>query len=367
MNRARTALLGAAAAALLLSAAAPAVSAAAPTPSPSPTASTSVPTLPGGIPLPTLDPQKVIYQAIAGILFTFDQTLISEMSNLWNPMVAGTDDLTGKENFGPGLVVDNSRLSQMWGVSFGIATGSLLVMLFALWALLWMLGQAAGSRHDLMRNLVYFLFTVVLMGSSLFLVSQLLNVDNALVQGVNGQVSIELRSLPAFQGIGLNDPSAIQDVHDLLRAITVFLVIVFVALELLVLFVIYFIRLVLLWVLVVVAPFAFAFSIIPAGRGLIVYWVRLLVATVALKFVNVLVFTTFVFMGAASDVALLNVFLVATMLLFMILVPATLMRALGEPAGAINSVQQTWRTVTHHQPLRRASTNVWRRLRGTGG
>ena len=362
MPRVRTGMVAVAAAALLVMASAPAVAAAAESPSPTPSGQSAGPSLPG-VQLPTLDPQKVIYQAIAGILYTFDQTLIGEMSNLWNPMVAGTDDLQGKESFGPGLVVDNTRLREMWGVSFGLATGSLLVLVFALAALLWLLGEAVGSRHDIARNLVYFLFIVILMGSSLFLVSQLLTVDNALVQGVNSQVTIELRSLPAFQGIGLRDPSAIQDVHDLLKAITIFLVVVLVALELLILFVVYFVRLILLWVLVVVAPFVFAFSIIPAGRGLVVYWARLLVATVAVKFVNVLVFTTFVFMGASSDVALLNVFLVATMLLFMILVPATLMRALGEPGSAIASVQQTWRGMTHHEPLRRATSGFVRRLR----
>ncbi len=362
MSRVRTALLSGGAALLLLASGPPALAAPSPSPSASPAGQSSGPGLPG-IQLPSLDPQKVVYQAIGGILFAFDSTLIGEMEKVWNPMVAGGDDLSGKQNFGPGLVVDNSKLGQMWGVSFGVATGSLLVLLFALMALLWLLGQAAGNKHDIWRNLVYFLFTVVLMASSFFLVNQLLAVDNALVGAVNGQVTIELRSLLAFQNLGLQDPSTIQDVHDLLKAITTLLVVVFVALELVVLFVVYFVRLILLWVLVVTAPFAFAFSIIPAGRGLIVYWTRLVIATVAIKFVNVLVFTTFVFMGASSDVALLNVFLVATMLLFMIMVPATLMRALGEPGGAIMAVQQTWRATTHHEPLRRATTGFWRRLR----
>jgi hypothetical protein len=369
MRRVRLALAGCASAALLALALAPAaLAAAAPSPSPSVSASPgqssgpSVPTLQ----LPTLDPQKVIYQAIAGILFAFDQTLISEMEQVWNPMVAGQDDLNGKENFGPGLVVDNSQLSKMWTLSFGIATGSLLVLLFALSVLLYMIGQTLGGRHDIWRNLVYFLFTVVLMGFSFFLVTQLLNVDNALVAAVNGQVSIELRSLLAFQNLqnaALKDPSGIQDVHDLLKAITTLVVVVFVALELVVLFIVYFVRLILLWVLVVVAPFAFAFSILPAGRGLIIYWSRLLIATVGLKFVNVLVFTTFVLMGAASDVALLNVILVATMLLFMIMVPATLMAALGEPSKGIMAVQETWRGTVQHQPLRQATSGLLTRLR----
>jgi hypothetical protein len=369
MRRVQLALAGCAAAALLAIATAPAVLAA-PAPSPSPSASASPaqstgPNLPG-LQLPTLDPQKVIYQAIAGILFAFDQTLIGEMEQVWNPMVAGQDDLTGKENFGPGLVVDNSQLRKMWTVSFGIATGSLLVMLFALSALLYVIGQTLGGRHDVWRNLVYFLFTVVLMGFSFFLVNQLLAVDNALVAAVNGQVSVELRSLLAFQNLqsaALKDPSAIQDVHDLLKAITTLLVVVFVALELVVLFIVYFVRLILLWVLVVVAPFAFAFGIIPAGRGLVVYWCRLLLATVGLKFINVLVFTTFVLMGAASDVALLNVILVATMLLFMIMVPATLMTALGEPSKGIVAMQETWRATTHHEPLRQATSGLLSRIR----
>ena len=366
MSRARTALAGAVAALLLAAAGPAALAATGPSPSPSPSPAQSAqppgPAVPG-LQLPSLDPQKVIYQAIAGMLFAFDQTLIAEMEQVWNPMVAGSDDLTGKQSFGPGLVVDNSQLRRMWTVSFGIATGSLLVLLFALSALLWLLGQTVGDSHDIWRSLVYFLFTVILMAFSFFLVDQLLVVDNALVGAVNGQVTIELRSLLAFQDLGLRDPTAIQDVHDLLKAITTLLVIVFVALELVVLFVVYFVRLILLWVLVVVAPFAFAFSIIPVGRGLVVYWTRLLIATVAIKFVNVLVFTTFVFMGASSDVALLNVFLVATMLLFMIMVPATLMRALGEPGGAIVAVQQTWRATAHHQPLRQATSGLWRRLR----
>src|SRR5689334_2420121 len=120
----RTAIAGAAAAVLLLGATGSSAALAADSPSPSPTGqSSSGPGLPG-LQLPTLDPQKVIYQAIAGILFAFDQTLIVEMEKVWNPMVAGSDDLSGKESFGPGLIVDNSQLNRMWTVSFGIATGS---------------------------------------------------------------------------------------------------------------------------------------------------------------------------------------------------------------------------------------------------
>src|SRR5437660_1372080 len=164
MKGVRTALLAGAVALLLVGSSAGAMAV---SPAPSPPAASEQPSGPS-LSLPSLDPQKAIYQAIAGILFSFDSLLIGEMEKLWNPMVAGIDDLEGKENFGPGLVVDNSRLRQMWGVSLGLATGSLLVMLFALWSLLWMLGEAAGSRHDLARNLAYFLLHVILMVGCLF-------------------------------------------------------------------------------------------------------------------------------------------------------------------------------------------------------
>ena len=44
-----------------------------------------------------------------------------------------------------------------------------------------------------------------------------------------------------------------------------------------------------------------------------------------------LVFVFFVFMGAAAKAALFNLPLVGTMLLFIILVPTTLVRAMAEP------------------------------------
>src|SRR5690349_1030695 len=124
----RTVLAGAAVGVLLLAASGSSAAMAASSPSPSPSPTEQSPSGPGlpGLQLPTLDPQKVIYQAIAGMLYAFDQTLVAEMEKVWNPMVAGSDDLNGKENFGPGLIVDNSQLSRMWTVSFGIATGSLL-------------------------------------------------------------------------------------------------------------------------------------------------------------------------------------------------------------------------------------------------
>ncbi|MDQ6741611.1 MAG: transglycosylase SLT domain-containing protein, partial [Candidatus Dormibacteraeota bacterium] len=213
--------------------------------------------------LPSLDPQKIVYQAIAGLLYSMDRLLITEMEKLWTPMVTGTDDLNGSTNFGQALVVDNSHLHTMWGITLAIATGSLLVLLFMLGAVLWMIRSAVGVRHDLVRNLAYFFATVILMAGSFFLITQVIAVDNALVSAVSGQVTVELRALPAYQNLGLRDPSTIQELDQLLQAISLFLIALFIGLELIFLFVIYFIRLILIWVLVVLAPFVLAVGILP--------------------------------------------------------------------------------------------------------
>src|SRR3981081_2857665 len=210
---------------LAFATAAPALAvSASPTPSPSPSVSPT-PTNQVQLPaLPSLDPQKLIYQTIAGILYSIDQLLMTEMEKLWNPMMTGTDNLDGSTNFGQALVVDNSHLHSMWNISFGIATGALLVLLFTLSAVLWMLRSAVGVQHDLARNLVYFFFTVILMAGSFFLITQLIAPANALGGAVNKQVTVELRALPAYQNLGLRDPSTIQDVDQLLRAISLFLI-----------------------------------------------------------------------------------------------------------------------------------------------
>src|SRR5947209_2897307 len=222
---------------LAFAAAAPALAASA---SPTPLASPSVsPSLTSQVQLPSrpsLDPQKLIYQTIAGILYSMDRLLMTEMEKLWSPMVTGTDDLNGSTSLGQALVVDNSHLRSMWGITLAIATGSLLVLLFTLSVVLWMLRSAVGVRHDLARNLVYFFATVILMAGSFFLITQLIDVDNALVSMVSGQVTIELRALPAYQNLGLKDPSTIQEVDQLLQAISLFLIGLFIGLELIFLF-----------------------------------------------------------------------------------------------------------------------------------
>jgi uncharacterized membrane protein len=164
------------------------------------------------------------------------------------------------------------------------------------------------------------------MSASYFLIARLIDIDNGLIQSVNNQVVVELRSLPAFQQTQINNPSTINDVQELIKWLALGLLSIVVVIELIVLFIAYFIRIVMIWVLVVVAPFALAVGILPPARGIVLYWFKLLLATIFWKFANVLVFAVLVTMGAVSSVAIYNVLLVAAMLFFMLLVPATTAR-----------------------------------------
>lgn len=333
-----------------------------PSPPPSPTAPPQ-PANQAPLPIvPTLDPQKLVYQTLAQVLYSVDHLLIVEMEKLWNPMVTGSDDLNAPTRFGAVLEVDNSKLRNMWGISFGIATGALLVLLFTLSVVIWMVREGVGVRHDLIRNLLYFFVAVVLMGASFFLISELLVLDNALIAAVNSQTVIELRSLPAYQGLGINDPSPLQEARELVNVIALFLIGLFVGVELVILFFIYFLRIILIWVLVVIAPFVLAVSILPGARGIAIYWARLLCVTVFFKFVNVLIFVTFVLMGAAAQVALFNLLIVATMLIVLILVPTTLIRAMAEPHLAAAAFQEGWARTTRYEPLRVAGSQLRGRL-----
>jgi hypothetical protein len=341
----------------------PVAAAAAPAPSPSPSPKpTSSPSQSSGAPtisLPGFDPQKAIVQTLAEMLYGVDQELLTTMQNIWNPMVAGTDNIDGRENLG--FLVDNSKLRDLWGLSLAIATGSVLVLLLTVMAVYWMLGEfAGGGGHQMARNLVTFFFFVILMSSSFFLIARLIDVDNGLIQSVNGQVVVELRSLPAFQQTQLTNPSTINDLQELIKWLALGLLSIVVVIELVILFIAYFIRIVMIWVLVAVAPFALAVGILPPARGIVVYWFKLLLATVFWKFANVLVFAVMVTMGAVSSVAIYNVLLVAAMLFFMLLVPTTLMRALGEPSGAITALRDT----AHDQAVRRPVALVGSRING---
>jgi len=117
---------------------------------------------------PDFNPTKAIYQAIGGLLYGMDSMFSDEMSQIWNPLVAGGDNLDGSEN--AGVLVDNTKLKQMWEISLGIAGGSLLVLLFTVMVLLWMVGEFVGAGHELGRllvNFVVFFVCVILTAISL--------------------------------------------------------------------------------------------------------------------------------------------------------------------------------------------------------
>jgi hypothetical protein len=285
---------------------------------------------------------SLAYSTIGNTLYSFDGYLVDLLSRLWGPLVVGEDNLNGGKQLGSVLEVDNSKLRLVWGISLSVATGSLLVLMLTLVAVTVITQQMVSQRSDAIRGAAMVIGVVALMGASFFLVTQLIAVDNGLVSAFSRNATLELRSLPAWQGIGLQNPSTLTDAHDLLMALLEAGLMLVVVVELGVLIVMYFIRLVLIWILVAVAPFALAASILPGGRAVTIHWAKLTVVAVFLKFLNTLVFLTFVFMAAASGTGLFNELLVLGMLFFMLLVPRFLMRAVSEPVGLVRAARSTW-------------------------
>ena len=133
--------------------------------------------------------------------------------------------------------------------------------------------------------------------------------------------------------------------------------------ELIFLFALYFLRLILIWVLVALAPFVLAVGILPGARGIVAYWARLLMAVIFMKFINVLIFVTFVVLAAGSSAALFNEILIFTMLFLMVLVPLTLFRAMVDPHLAVGLAHENWSRMTRVAPLRAAGGRLLSGLR----
>ena len=289
-----------------------------------------------------IDFVQLAYSAIGHTLYSLDGYLVDVLNGLWQPLVVGEDNLEGGKQIGGVLEVDNSKLHLVWEISLGIATGSLLVLMLTLVAVTLVTQQVVSQRRDAVKGAVMVIGAVALMAASFFLVSQLIAVDNGLVSAFSGNVALELHSLPAWQGIGLQNPDTLTTAHDLLMAVLEGFLMLVVVVELALLIVVYFIRLVLIWVLVVVAPFALAAMILPGGKAITIHWAKLTFTAVFLKFLNTLVFLIFVFMAVVSGIGFYNELLVLGMLLFMILVPRFLMRAISEPRGLAKALRTTY-------------------------
>jgi Transglycosylase SLT domain len=284
---------------------------------------------------------QLMYNTMGHTLYVLDGYLSDLLQGGWGQLVVGEDNLEGGRSLGGLALVDNSRLRLVWGISLSIAMGSLLVLLVTVTAAAWITEQFVSLRQGAARGLAFILGAVVLMAASYFLVMQLIAVDNGLVEQLSHGVSLQLQSLPAWQGIGLQDPNAVSSLQDLRSVLVNTLLMLVVVIEMGVLLAIYFIRIVLIWILVAVAPFAFAAAILPGGWGITLHWVRLTIATIFVKFLNTLVFVAFVFMAGAGGQGIYNELLVLGMLFFMLLVPRFLIRALSEPAGFVSAVRTT--------------------------
>jgi hypothetical protein len=327
-----------------------------------PVAANGLPSLPG---LPSIDPGKLIAQAIAEIGYAADAAMLKSFEGLWNAMLAGEDNIGGKESWAGAVVFDLTPVKKAWGIALAIAAGSSLLTLVFLIAVLWLM-LSGGARHESARLLVRVLGIVIVMSASFFLIAQVIEVDNALVGAINSGVALELRQLPAYQGLGLKDPSSLQQMSDIANALILTAGVLILIVEMFLVTALYIVRVIVIVALVVSSPFWILAGVLPGGLGVTVYCARLLLATIFMKFVNALIFGAFLLLAASAQ-GVFNVLLLAGLLFVMLLVPGTLFRAMAAPHPLVMSAHETLRGAVTYAPLRAGAGAVWGGLRARFG
>lgn len=310
---------------------------------------------------------KIAAKMISYLARAADMALLKAFEGLWSAMLAGDDSLDGKESWGGAVVFDFTPVHKAWAISFGIAGGSLAVLLLTLAAVLLMLrAGAAEGQHEVLQLLVRVFAAFVLAAGSFFLINQAIALDNALVASVNSQVVLELRQLPLYQGLGLKDPDLASSSEDLINTLVLTLAALLICIEMGLVVILYSVRAIVLVALTVTAPFALIAAIVPQFRGVAIYWARLFAATVLIKFVNALIFGSFLLLGVAAK-GIFNPILLGSLLLVMLLVPSTLHRATGEVPQLYNQAHGAVRTAVTYEPVRAVVRAGWGGLKTRAG
>lgn len=331
-------LVGAAFLALLLVLAV-GTSASAATPSPSPTATptptpTPTPQQSGGFQLPGVpDPfefqARLLFYVIDETFYSIDKAiLVNTVEKLFNPMVSGYDNIDGRGSFGSALVFDATHLHDLWAFMRNLSWSLVgLIFVISLGIAMFQAGRV-GVQAVIGGLLVRLTIAVVGIFFSYEIVNWLLQFDNVLIQAITSKVTVELRDLPAYQGLNLKEPGLLEEIGNLADDFMMLFVIAGLAFEMVLLIPFYVVRDAVILFLVLVAPLAFAVSIIPGKRTENVWklWLRILIPTILVKFVNIIVFAGFLLIGATSKFSLINAFVLVAMPFLMMVIPIYIMR-----------------------------------------
>ncbi len=281
----------------------------------------------------TLNPLGVLVSLLTGTLTDFVSSARSALDAALQSYLFGTYDAAGpypKAPFtdSPGLAPLNHLLA---------AAGAALLVAIVLYSSLRTVADFGGVRHSLQAVLPRCLVAVALSVTSLPLLQQLIDLNNALCQVVVGGAAVNVADLPWSSPLTSGSVASASD-NLFLLLFTAALVVAVVILALS-----YVVRYTLLAVLCACAPLVAYCTVLPETRGFARQWGRLVVVSLFMQFGQLLVLRVAVQLAFARGHGLAGMLYAFASLYLMLRVP-----------GALN-------VATHYQSSAEAAARRWTR------
>ncbi len=261
-----------------------------------------------------LHPISLLDHLISGTLNDFITSSRGVLDTTLRSYLFGTYDVAAPLRHQP--FTDTPGVSQLNHLLLG-AAGALLVAVFTYSSLRTVVG-AGDTRHHLQLILPRALVALTLAVVSLPLLQQAVNLNNALSGVVTGSGDVSLAELPWASPLnGSAVQSASTNIFLLLFAAALVIAVVILVLA-------YVVRYTLLAVLCAAAPLAAIAWILPETRGFSRQWLRVLVITLFMQFVQLLVLRSAIALAFAHGRGVVGILYAFAALYLMLRVPGAL-------------------------------------------
>lgn len=261
-----------------------------------------------------LHPLSLLSHLISGTLTTFVTSSREALDQALRTYLFGTYDAAAPLRHQP--FTDTPGVAHLNHLLIG-AAGALLVAVFTYSSLRTVVG-AGDARHHLQVVLPRALVALALAVVSLPLIQQVINLNNALSAVVAGGGSVNLARVPwdsPLSGSALQSASTNIFLLIFSAALVVAVVILVLA---------YVVRYTLLAVLCAAAPLAAITWILPETRAFSRQWLRLLVITLFMQFVQLLVLRSAIALAFAHGQGVIGILYAFAALYLMLRVPGAL-------------------------------------------
>jgi len=261
-----------------------------------------------------LHPLSLISHLLSGTLSQFVASARGTLDAALSTYLFGTYDAVSPERHQP--FIGTPGVAQLNHLLFAAEAGLLLAVF--IYSSLRTVVSAGDARHQLQSILPRALVALALGLVSLPLLQQAINLNNALSAVVAGGGSVSLADLPWDAPLS---GSALQSASN-----NVFLVIFagVLVIALVILVLAYVIRYTMLAVLCAAAPLAATAWILPETRGFSRQWLRLLVVTLFMQFVQLLVLRSAIALAFARGHGVIGILYALAALYLMLRVPGAL-------------------------------------------